>query len=106
MELISNGYRFRRGTGSPFDALSNPSVDLGGSMKTPVQWCPSCQQAVETQSASYNQHHVWGQKHWCRRCGAVVASAVYFHAGSIATIPSTLFYKAVEWAKTPETYTL
>ena len=99
MNLISNGYRFRRGTGSPFDHVGNPAIDMGGSS---YQWCRSCQMAVEAAHASYNQHQVWGQKHWCKRCGEVIASAVYFHAGNIATIPTPLFEKARQWAATKE----
>ncbi len=102
MIINSPGYRFRRGTGTPFDATKNKDIDLGGTEQKPVRWCEKCAMEVYTQSASYNQHQVWGQKHWCRRCGNVIASAVYFHVRSISTQPVELFHKAVTWAATNE----
>lgn len=102
MNIHSPGYRFRRGTGSPFDATMNEDIDLGGTDAKPVRWCEQCHMEVRTASESYNQHQVWGQKHWCRRCGAVVASAVYFHARNIAFQPVELLHKAIAWAATNE----
>ena len=102
MNIISNGYRFRRGTGSPFDAVANPGIDLGGSDMIPVQWCHRCSMAVETRSESFNQAQVFGQKHWCKRCGAVTASAVYFHVESLTTPETPLLQKAKQWANMHE----
>lgn len=99
MELISKGYRFRRGTGSPFDAVSHE--DFGRN----VHWCRHCHMAVDAEESAYNQHQVWAKKYWCKRCGEVMTGAVYFHAGSIATIPSQLFEKARQWASTKESIT-
>ena len=104
MNIISYGYRFRRGTGSPFDAMPNPDLDLGcQGPGIPCQWCRHCQMSVETRSESYNQHQVWGQKHWCKRCGHVTASAVYFHVGVQVMDPPALLTAAKAWAKTQET---
>jgi len=98
MTINSPGYRFRRGTGTPFEATTNKDYDFGGTIAKPVRWCEVCQMDVETRSASYNQHQVWGQKHWCKRCGTTVASAVYFHAAHIGAQPVALFHKACTWA--------
>ena len=102
MDIISKGYKFRRGTGSPFDAMPNPDVDLGGSAAIPVQWCYKCHMAVETRSESYNQAQVYGQKHWCKRCGAVTASAVYFHVACVGEPPTDLLTKATQWSNLNE----
>jgi hypothetical protein len=102
MNIISNGYRFRRGTGTPFAATTNKDYDFGGTEQKPVRWCDKCQLEVQTLSASYNQAQVWAQKHWCRRCGHVIMSAVYFHAKSIAEQPVQLFEKARAWAADPQ----
>ena len=102
MNIHSPGYRFRRGTGSPFDAVPNPGVDLGGSTAIPVQWCRTCSMAVETRCESYNQAQVYGQKHWCKRCGSVTASAVYFHVQEIGTPGTPLLRNAQAWANTDE----
>lgn len=102
MIINSNGYRFRRGTGSPFDAQPNTSFDLGGTEQKPVQWCTHCMMEVRVNTAAYNQNQVWGKKHWCQRCGGVTASAVYFHVGSLMTPETPLLKKAMAWAATPE----
>ena len=103
MNIISNGYRFRRGTGSPFDAIAAPSYDLGvASNGVPCQWCRTCQMSVDTRSESYNQAQVFGQKHWCKRCGAVTASAVYYHIQNMDTAENRLCEKAKEWMNEPE----
>ena len=102
MDILSKCYRFRRGTGSPFDVVPNPGLDLGGSDMIPVQWCTRCNMAVETRSESYNQNQVFAQKHWCKRCGAVTASAVYFHVESLTTPETLLLQKAKQWVNTSE----
>ena len=101
MNIISPGYRFRRGTGSPFDAVSE--LDLGyQGPGIPCQWCRHCKMSVDTRSESYNRHQVWGQKHWCRRCGNVTASAVYFHVGVRVVEGPDLLKAAKEWTRTKE----
>ena len=103
MNIISNGYRFRRGTGSPFDYQPNPDFDLGTYGKAiPCQWCRTCKRSVETRSQSYNQAQVWGQKHWCRYCGNVTASAVWFQRGIQTVQTYKLFEKAKAWKTAPE----
>ena len=103
MNIISNGYRFRRGTGSPFDAVVSPSYDLGvASNGVPCQWCRICKMSVDTRSESFNQAQVFGQKHWCKRCGAVTASAVYYHVQNMETPETTLLAKAKDWINEPE----
>ena len=104
MNILSKGYWFRRGIGSPFDYQPNPDLDLGSYGKgIPCQWCRHCQMSVETRSESYNRHQVWGQKHWCKRCGQVTASAVYFQRGIQPSNGPTLLAAAKEWSKTQET---
>jgi hypothetical protein len=99
MDILSKGYRFRRGTGSPFDYQANPSVDLSVARNgIPCQWCRHCQMSVDTRSESYNQHQVWGQKHWCKRCGHVTASAVYYQVQDVDKPATPLHDKAVQWA--------
>jgi hypothetical protein len=100
MEIISPGYRFRRGTGSPFDVI--PNELFGTNSGIPCQWCHHCQMSVETRSESHNQNQVWGMKQWCRRCGSVTASAVYYHVVDLTTAPTTLLEKAQEWMNEPE----
>lgn len=104
MNIISKGYRFRRGTGSPFDAVPNPDLDLGFSGPgVPCQWCRHCQMSVDTRSESHNQAQVWGQKHWCKRCGRVTASAVYFQRGVQGVEQnSSLYTKALAWKNEAE----
>src|ERR1043166_6899280 len=103
MNIISNGYRFRRGTGSPFSYLPNPDLDLGYSGKgVPCQWCKKCNMSVDTRSESRNVAQVWGQKHWCRRCGSVTSSAVYFQRGVQTFTWSQLKEEARSWSLTPE----
>lgn len=98
MNILSNGYRFRRGTGSPFDAMPNPDMDIGSYGKgIPCHWCRRCQMSVETRSEAYNRHQVWGKKHWCKRCGAVTASAVYFQRGLQVSDGPTLLAAAKDW---------
>ena len=97
--INSPGYRFRRGTGSPFDVVNNPDVDLGtdGTFGIPCQWCNHCQMSVETRSESHNQNQVFVEKHWCKRCGNVTASAVYYHVQSFDEPETPLLRKAVAW---------
>jgi len=103
MHILSPGYRFRRGTGSPFDVQPNVDYDFGQSRNgIPCQWCRHCQMSVETRSESYNQAQVFGQKHWCRRCGNLTASAVYYHVQDMTTPATTLLEYATQWAQTPE----
>jgi hypothetical protein len=103
MNIISNGYRFRRGTGSPFDYQANADFDLGTYGKgIPCQWCTTCKMSVETRSESHNQAQVWGQKHWCRRCGNVTSSAVWFQRGVQGVQDSSLYDKALIWKNKPE----
>lgn len=102
MHIISKGYRFRRGTGSPFDALT--TLDLGVARNgVACQWCRVCQMSVDTHSQSYNQAQVWGQKHWCKRCGAVTASAVYYQVSDASQAPTSLLTKATDWMNASET---
>jgi hypothetical protein len=100
--ILSPGYRFRRGTGSPFDALPNPGMDLGLSKGVPCHWCHFCQMSVDVRSEAYNRNQVFGQKHWCRRCGRVTASAVYYHVQALDEAPTALFESAQAWMHTPE----
>ena len=102
MNIVSKGYRFRRGTGSPFDAVSHPTMDLGSTAAIPVQWCHKCNMAVETRGESFSQAQVYGQKHWCKRCGAVTASAVYYSWARIDEQPTELCKKALIWSNTNE----
>lgn len=104
MIVNSKGYRFRRGTGSPFDYQSQHDLGLqrGG---IPCQWCRRCQMSVDTNCISYNQNQVFGQKHYCKRCGAVTASAVYYHVADVGAAPSDLLVKAAQWATESEKIT-
>jgi hypothetical protein len=102
MIIHSPGYRFRRGTGSPFDYVPNPILDLGTTHGIPCQWCHTCKMSVDTRSESYNQNQVYGTKHWCKRCGNVTASAVYYHVASLSEAPSSLLLKATQWASEKE----
>lgn len=104
MIINSEGYRFRRGTGSPLDYQSTHDLGLmrGG---IPCHWCRHCQMSVDVKSISYNQNQVFGQKHYCKRCGAVTASAVYYHVASLEEPESNLLLKAKQWAVEPEKIT-
>lgn len=105
MNIISNGYGFRRGTGSPFDALPNPDIDLGNQPRSKgiaCQWCRHCSMSVDTRCESYNQNQVWGQKHWCKRCGNVTASAIYFNVGIQVVDPPALLTQAKRWMNESE----
>ena len=101
MNILSKGYRFRRGTGNPFDVLPNPKVDLNASEAIPVQWCHKCNMAVETRNEHFNQAQVYGDKHWCKRCGAVTASAVYYSWAQTGE-KTELVKKAELWANERE----
>jgi hypothetical protein len=106
MNIISNGYRFRRGTGSPFDSLQSKDFDLGlDANKVPCQWCRRCMMAVDTIIEKYNQNQVWGMKQWCKRCGAVTQSAVYYHVADIGATQTDLVEKAKSWADKTEVIT-
>ena len=108
MNLISNGYRFRRGTGSPFDAIQPVEFDFGVARNgVPCQWCRTCQQSVDTTVETYNQGQVYGFKQWCKRCGSVTQSAVYYHLVSLDdTAPAPpLLEKAQSWAGQSESLT-
>lgn len=103
MNILSKGYRFRRGTGSPFDHVQESGVDLGvASNGVPCQWCRHCLMSVDTRSESYNQAQVWGQKHWCKRCGNVTASAIYYQILQHDEAPTGLLVKAQAWANESE----
>jgi hypothetical protein len=104
MNIISNGYRFRRGTGSPFD--STASIDMSVAHNgVPCKWCPTCQQGVDTKIEQPNQAQVFGFKETCKRCGAVLMSAVYYHVQSITEEPTALQKKALLWTSETESIT-
>jgi hypothetical protein len=109
MIIHSNGYNFRRGTGSPFDAVQAPEYDFGTHRGIPCQWCTRCKMSVDTTIEKYNQNQVWGMKQFCKRCGGVTQSAVYYHAETMdlatASDTNSLFNKAKEWSITPEKIT-
>ena len=108
MIIDSKGYKFRRGTGSPFDSVPVKDYDFGVDRKgIPCQWCRTCNMSVDTVIQRYNQNQVWGFKQHCKRCGGVTQSAVYYHAESLdlAGQGSPLFDKAKEWSITPEKLT-
>lgn len=103
MNIISNGYRFRRGTGSPFDAVQPVEFDFGVARNgIPCQWCRKCQQSVDTTIEKYNQGQVYGFKQWCKRCGSVTQSAVYYHVQSLTEPETPQVTKAQDWATTTE----
>lgn len=98
MDIISNGYKFRRGTGSPFDAQPNTSFDFGSTDKKPIHWCTFCLMDVNVGVESYNQNQVWGKKYWCKRCGGITSGAVYFHVGKLNEQSTPLLERAMQWA--------
>ena len=104
MIINSKGYKFRRGTGSPFDyqATTDIGVMKGG---IPCHWCRHCQMSVDVNCISHNQNQVHGMKYYCKRCGSVTASAVYYHVADLATPDSDLLIKAKAWAAEPEKIT-
>lgn len=107
MLINSPGYRYRRGTGSPFDWIPNPDIDLGTNGRgVPCQWCRKCKMSVGVTSEAYNQAQVWSKKHTCKRCGSVTSSAVYY-SGQDRTLDfkRLLLEKALAWVKIP-TYQL
>lgn len=89
LQILSEGYRFRKGTGTPFTTLGR-------------KHCATCQDDVNTITRYYYQGSVYGFKEWCRGCGHVIAGGIHFHTPSITALPPNTFYKAVEWMKTPE----
>ena len=95
MNIHSPGYRFRRGTGSPFDSL--PNSDFGQSSGVPCQWCFHCKQSCDVEIVRPNQAEVFGFKQTCKRCGNVTASAVYFQVADISKPAPTLYEKAIAW---------
>jgi heterodisulfide reductase subunit A-like polyferredoxin len=99
MDILSPGYKFRRGTGSPFDAL--PNSEFGQASGTPCQWCHFCQQSCDVEIVRPNQAEVYGYKQTCKRCGNVTASAVYYQITDISTAPIDLYTKAIEWMNEP-----
>ena len=105
MIIHSPGYKFRRGTGSPFDAMAVPGLDMGSHHGVPCQWCTHCKMSVDTRIEKYNQNQVWGMKQWCKRCGSVTQSAVYYHVASldIAEGGTPLLDKAQAWSLAGET---
>jgi hypothetical protein len=106
MNIISNGYRFRRGTGSPFDSLVKPEHDMSVARDgVPCKWCPTCKQGVDTKIITPNQAQVFGFKETCLRCGAVLMSAVYYHVQSLSEQPTTLVNKALLWLNERECIT-
>ncbi len=106
MDLISNGYRFRRGTGSPFDSLVKPEHDMSVAKNgVPCKWCPTCKQGVDTKIEKPNQAQVFGFKETCKRCGAVLMSAVYYHVESLSTPPTPLAKQALLWLNERECIT-
>ena len=103
MNIISNGYKFRRGTGSPFDAVQPLAFDFGVDRnKVPCQWCTQCHMSVDTVIRKYNQGQVWGYKQHCKRCGTVTLSAVYYHVQSLGEPETPLLEKAKAWANETE----
>ncbi len=84
MQILSEGYKFRRGTGTPFEALGR-------------DWCRFCSMDVDAVTKHYNQGQVYGYKRWCRRCKQPLAGAAMFHAPIISAIPNSLFSLAAEW---------
>ncbi len=106
MNIISNGYRFRRGTGSPFDSMQSASYDMSVARNgIPCKWCPTCNQGVDTKIEQPNQAQVFGFKETCKRCGAVLLSAVYYHVQSLGEAPNSLLTQAQEWAGEAEKIT-
>ena len=106
MNIISNGYRFRRGTGSPFDSMQSQSFDMSVAKNgIPCKWCPTCKQGVDTKIEKPNQAQVFGFKETCKRCGAVLMSAVYYHVESFSEKPTDLLKKALLWTSETECIT-
>ena len=108
MIINSSGYKFRRGTGSPFDAMPNKDYDFGSTRGVPCQWCRKCHMSVDTVIQKYNQNQVWGFKQHCKRCGAVTQSAVYYHIATSELVrngETGLFEKAKRWSIEPEKLT-
>jgi len=104
MHIISDGYRFRRGTGSPFDSIQ--TIDMAVARDgVPCKWCPTCQQGVDTKIEKPNQAQVFGFKETCKRCGAVLMSAVYYHVQTITEQPTQLVQDALLWTSETEKIT-
>ena len=89
VQILSEGYRFRRGTGSPFDAQGD-------------KWCPRCHDFVRTGLSRPNRQDVFAFKEWCRSCGMVITMGVYYHVPCITAIPDSLFSVAQQWVAAQE----
>jgi len=111
MIIDSKGYKFRRGTGTIFDSVPVKDFDFGTHRGIPCQWCTRCKMSVDTTIEKYNQNQVWGMKQFCKRCGAVTQSAVYYHAETMDLAKqaeadtTSLFNRAKEWSITEEKIT-
>src|SRR5437016_4564203 len=95
IQILSEGYRFRKGTGTPFSTIT-PFSTGGRSV------CSECKGEVNTITRYYYQGSVYGFKEWCRSCGTVISGGIHFHTPSLTAMPNSTFYKAVEWMKTKE----
>lgn len=89
MEVLSHGYRFRRGHGQPFTVMGK-------------QFCTTCKTETDKITEHRSVGNVYGTKQWCRRCGQVMAGGVYYHCPVITSIPTSTFSLAVDWMKSTE----
>jgi hypothetical protein len=89
IQILSEGYRFRKGTGTPFTTFGQAH-------------CAACNDDVQIITRYYYQGSIYGYKEWCRGCGAVLSGGIHFHTPSVTELPPPTFYKAVEWMKAKE----
>jgi hypothetical protein len=89
IQILSEGYRFRKGTGTPFTTTGR-------------QYCAECKDEVYSVTRYYYQGSVYGYKEWCRGCGRVLAGGIHYHTSSLGELPNRTFYKAVDWMKRRE----
>ncbi len=78
--------RFRKGLANPFAA--------GGR-----DWCPTCQQDVDTETAHAHRGTTYGYRRRCLRCGAVIAHGLNDNVTIVTGQP--IGAAAVAWAEQP-----
>ena len=86
MDILSPGYRWRRGNGQPFEAFG-------------LEWCERCRQAVDTETQAAHRGTVYVWKRWCRRCGKVISYGKYDNCPIVSD--SDLQACAIEWVAEP-----
>jgi hypothetical protein len=89
--------RFRAGlpSASPFTALTSVSGVPSGKL----EWCPKCQDEVDTDTQAHHQGVTYSWKRLCLRCGQSLAHGVYHNVPLLSTVP--LPAGTMEWVIEP-----